>query len=252
MTASTIPGPIVFAPSSGQPRQLFVLLHGGAASPEQLETLTQAVKLAFPQALVVLPYGTVAGKEGLYDWFEQEGLNESNYVERVQDALPALIAYIQKIQAKYGLTGEHTALAGFDQGATIALEASLLQPNLAGRVLAFSGSYARLPGLAPAATTLHLLHGADDPLVPVADIRGIHSHIADLQGDATLDIASRVGHELHDALVRQAITRLQTCVPLRSWQEALSNLKKEVGGAGGEEPDFDFSLGDDKPGPTLH
>lgn len=251
MIQQTIPSPIAFVPASGKPGQLFVLLHGKSANPEQLEPLTQAIKLSFPQALIVLPYGSFAEGEGAYSWLEQAGLDEDNYIERVRGALPALIAYIQKIQAKYDLTGEHTAMAGFDQGATIALEATLEQPNLAGRVLAFSGNYSKLPGSAPVATTLHLLHGADDPLIPVNDIRSLHGHLADLQGDATLDIASRVGHEMHEALVRQAINRLQTCIPLRSWRAALSGLKQEEKAAPDVDPHLDF-LRNAKPGPTVH
>lgn len=252
MTQTAKPHPVIYVPVSN-PKQLFLLLHGASSSPEQLEFLTQAIKQAFPQAMIILPYGAVSDGNGGYSWFELSGLNESNYVERVQAALPALIAYIQQVQAKYGLTGEYTALAGFDHGATIALEASLAQPDLAGRVLAFSGCYAQLPGIAPPATTLHFLHGADDPFIPVADVRSLHGHLADLQGDATLDIASGVGHEMHEALVEQAIVRLQTCIPLRSWQEAIGSFKEEDSPRADEDIDLDF--GDDepgKPGPTLH
>lgn len=251
MTLTAVPNPLIYVPASGQPKLLFLLLHGAAGSPGQLEALTRAIKQSFPQAMIILPYGSVCDGPDEYSWFERAGLNEGNYVGRVQDALPALTAYIQQVQAKYGLTGEHTALAGFDHGATIALEASLAQPDLAGRVLAFSGCYAQLPNMAPPATTLHFLHGADDPFIPANDIRSLHGHLADLQGDATLDIASGVGHELHEALIEQAIVRLQTCIPLRSWQEALGSLRQENGSAADEDQDFDDD-GCGRPGPTLH
>src|SRR5690554_1236185 len=129
MTQIAAPYPVIYVPVSNKPKQLFLLLHGVSNSPEQLEPLTQAIKRAFPQAMIILPYGTVSDGKGGYSWFDLSGLNESNYVKRVQAALPALIAYIQQVQAKYDLTGEHTALAGFDHGATIALEASLAQPD---------------------------------------------------------------------------------------------------------------------------
>src|SRR5690606_8699682 len=134
---------------------------------------------------------------------------------------------IELLQRQYGLEGKHTALAGFGQGATIALEISNSRHDLAGRVLAFSGSFARLPAMAPPFTTLHLLHGANDPVVPVDVMQETHAHLDELSGDATLDIASQVGHELHEALIRQAIYRLQTCVPLHSWQAALSDLNQQ-------------------------
>lgn len=224
--------PLIYVPAQGAPRQLFVLLHDDAASPAQLGRLAQAVKQAFPQSMVVLPYAPLRSADAAHHWFEQEGLSEKNYVERVRTALPALIALIQRLQRQYRLEGEHTALAGFGQGATLALEAVHAQFDLAGRVLAFSGCHARLPDMAPPATTLHLLHGEEDPVVPVEFMRETHEHLAELRGDATLDVASKVGHELHDALIRQAVYRLQTCVPLRSWKTALGELRSDPAAPG--------------------
>ncbi len=238
------PMPLIYVPAQGAPRQLFVLLHDDASSPAQLSQLAQSVKQAFPQSMVVLPYAPLCSAETAYHWFPQTGLTQENYVERVQAALPGLIALIQRLQRQYLLEGEHTALAGFGQGATIALEAAHAQLDLAGRVLAFSGCYARLPDMAPPATTLHLLHGEEDSVVPVEFMRETHEHLAELQGDATLDVASRVGHELHDALVRQAIYRLQTCVPLRSWKAALGELRNDP-----DAPDLSDL---DPPSRTLH
>src|SRR3546814_15407402 len=86
-------------------------------------------------------------------------LHESNYAERVSQALPTLIKQIRKIQADYGLSGQQTALAGFSQGDSMALEASHAKPDLAGRVLAFSGLYAALPSPIPPTTPLHFFHG---------------------------------------------------------------------------------------------
>ncbi|TFL10046.1 esterase [Pusillimonas caeni] len=239
-----MPMPLIYVPAQGAPKQLFVLLHDDASSPVQLSQLAQSVKQAFPQSMVVLPYAPLRSADTAHHWFEQNGLTEENYVERVKTALPALINLIQRLQRQYQLEGEHTALAGFGQGATIALEAVHAQFDLAGRVLAFSGCYARLPDMAPPATTLHLLHGEEDPLVPVEFMRETHEHLAELQGDATLDIATKVGHELHDALIRQAIYRLQTCVPLRSWKAALGELRSDP-----DVPDLNDL---DPPSRTLH
>lgn len=239
-----LPMPLIYVPAQGAPKQLFVLLHDDASSPAQLSHLAQSIKQAFPQSMVVLPYAPLQSADEVRHWFEQQGLAEENYVERVKAALPALVSLIQRLQRQYRLEGEHTALAGFGQGATLALEAIHTQFDLAGRVLAFSGSYARLPDMAPPATTLHLLHGEEDPVVPIGFMHETHAHLAELQGDATLDIASQVGHELHDALIRQAIYRLQTCVPLRSWKAALGELRNDPDG---------FDPGDLGPStPTLH
>ena len=241
-----IPDPVVLVPAQQRAHVLFVLLHDDAAGPDQLEPLKKALLQAFPQAALALMYGPLATQADRHHWFEQSGLNEYNYVNRVESALPRLIAHVQWVQKQLDLSGEATALCGFGQGATVALEATLAQSDLAGRVLAFSGCYAQLPAFAPATTTLHLLHGADDPVVPKSVMQSVHAHLSDLGGDATLDIASGVGHELHPALVEQAIHRLQTCVPMRSWKEAVTTLKEKSC-----DPDDGIDTSP-PPGTTLH
>ena len=52
----------------------------------------------------------------------------------------------------------------------------------------------------------------------MARVRHDFAHLMELSADATLDVASTLAHELHPALIDQAITRLQTCVPLRFWK----------------------------------
>ena len=78
-----------------------------------------------------------------------------------------------------------------------------------------------MPEVAPALTTLHLFHGSLDPVVPVQHARAALQRLGALQGDATLDIAEGLGHELHEALVDCALQRLRTHIPQRTWREAL-------------------------------
>jgi phospholipase/carboxylesterase len=125
-------------------------------------------------------------------------------------------------QARFNILPSDTALVGFSQGAIMALEFSSRHEGEVGRVLAFSGRYAQLPDKAPELTTLHLLHGETDDVIPVTHAYAGFERLMNLRGDVTLDVASSVGHELHTALADRAIYRLQTCIPLRMWQRALS------------------------------
>jgi phospholipase/carboxylesterase len=204
-------------------RQLFVLLHGVGGCPDNLEPLGLALRVAFPGAVVLIPEGFEpfnGGPEGR-QWFSTRGVTEENRPERVAQALPALFDYVHAAQQRLKLRASDTALAGFSQGAIMALEAVQADERLAGRVLAFSGRYAQLPDAAPKYTTIHLLHGADDTVMPVTHAQAAQNRLAALQGDSTIDVASRVGHQLHPALIQRAIVRLQTCVPLRSWEAAM-------------------------------
>jgi len=213
-----------FLPDPGtEIKQLFILLHGVGGSPHDLQSLAQALRAAFPQAAILAPAGfePADGAGGGRQWFSVQGVDDDNRPGRVARALPALVDYIRAAQARLGLLQSDTALAGFSQGAIMALEAVQAHDGLAGRVLAFSGRYAQLPKSAPQYTTIHLLHGADDAVMAVSHAQAAQARLDALHGDATIDVASRVGHVLHPALVQRAIERLQTCVPLRSWEAAL-------------------------------
>src|SRR5690606_24090741 len=120
---SGLPDPFIFVPSQGRPQLLFVLLHGEAGTPQQLFPLADAIKSAFPLAMVVLPYAFqnipadssagALGSQGIagYHWVDPLGLNEGSYAERVGRSLPRLIEQISRLQTDYGLSGAQTALA---------------------------------------------------------------------------------------------------------------------------------------------
>lgn len=213
---------IALLPEQGPPRQLLVFLHAAGSSACSMLPTALTLRRYFPAAVMLLPDGFEAGDGGhARQWFSLCGISETNRPQRVARALPALIDYIEQAQRRYGLLPPDTALLGFAQGAVMALELAAARDGLAGRVLAFAGRYASLPLRAPEYSTLHLFHGEADPVMPVSHTNDAYAHLAALGADATLDVASEVGHELHPALVERAASRLQTCIPLRTWRRAL-------------------------------
>lgn len=192
--------------SAAKPRPLFVLLHDAGGTAADMLALGNVLGDAFAQAAVLIPEGLSA--EAV------DGQDPDALADRVE----ALADFLRAQQQRFGVLQSDTALAGFGAGASLALALAGAHDGLVGRVLAFCGSYAVLPTKAPELTTLHFLHGAKDPLVPVSRARQEFEHLMDLKADATLDVASSLGHELHPALMDQAVTRLQTCVPLRFWK----------------------------------
>jgi phospholipase/carboxylesterase len=206
-------------------KQLFILLHGLGAQPADLLPLAETLGAAFPEAALLIPQGThpfdgpVSGRQ----WFSVQGMTEENGARRVTEALPALHALVRQAQDRLGILQSDTALVGFSQGAIMALAFSDAYDGGVGRVLAFAGRYAALPDKAPELTTLHLFHGADDPIIPVQHARAAYERLSALGGDATLDVASSVGHTIPDELATRAVYRLQTCIPLRTWKLALNN-----------------------------
>jgi phospholipase/carboxylesterase len=216
---------IELLPEAKAVEQLFILLHGVGAKSSDLVPLANKLRDAFPSAACLLPDGTFpfdGGGNGR-QWFSISGVTEENRAARIAGAIPALHALVRHAQDHFKILQSDTALVGFSQGAIMAMEFSVIHDGNVGRVLAFSGRFAKLPEKAPELTTLHLLHGEDDPVIPVEHAYAAYETLMHLQGDATLDVASSVGHEIHAALSDRAIHRLQTCVPLRSWKQALNS-----------------------------
>lgn len=216
-------------PAQGRPEQLLLLLHGWGGSGADMAPLALALRAAFPQAAVLAPDAPHAhtradgspGADSARQWYAVAGLTPQNWPGRVDEALPALKAWVQAQQQRLGVGEAATALAGFSQGAVLALALVLQNDGIAGRVLAFGGCLTRVPEAAPQQTTLHLFHGSDDEVIPAEGSRQALGHLAELQGDATLDIAQGVGHVLHPALIECALQRLQTHIPARTWRAAL-------------------------------
>ena len=183
------------------PRPLFVLLHDAGGTALDMLELGNRLGDAFAQGAVLIP----------------EGLSLPP-ADAPAQAVSALADFLRVQQQRFGVLQSDTALLGLGAGASLALALSDAHDGLAGRVLAFGGCYSAWPERAPALTTLHFLHGNLDAVVPVARVRHDFAHLMELGADATLDVASTLAHELHPALMDQAITRLQTCVPLRFWK----------------------------------
>ena len=215
--------PIEWLPESGAPEQLILLLHGWCSDGRAMAPLAQALRGSFPQAAILAPDGphpADAGRRGR-QWYAVDGLTPDNWPARVASALPALQDWVRAQQRRLGVGEAATALGGFSQGAILGLALVQHDDGIAGRVLAFGGCYTAPPRAAPQRSTVHLFHGGADTVIPADGSRQALAWLAEGQGDATLDIAEGVGHELHPALIACALQRLQTHIPLRTWQAAL-------------------------------
>ena len=223
--------PIEWLPAKGAPEQLILLLHGWAEDGQAMAPLAQALRAAFPQAALLAPnapHAADGGRDGR-QWYGIRALDALSWAARVEAALPGLEAWVRAQQKRLGVGEAATALAGFSQGAVLALELATRRDGIAGRVLAFGGRYVTEPDTAPRLTTIHLFHGDADKVIPADGSREALDHLGELQGDATMDIAQGVGHELHPVLIDCALHRLKNHIPLRTWQAALGAARAMSG-----------------------
>lgn len=215
-------------PASGRPEQLLLLFHGVGANAADLGPLAGHLQREFPQAALLAFDGLEpfdGDPSGLArQWFSLQNVTEANRGERIDALLPALASIVEAAQNATGLGPQATALVGFSQGAIISLALAQRYDGLAGRVLAFAGRYAELPSHAPQATTLHFFHGGADPVIDVQHARDAMQRLAELQGDATIDIVEGAGHEINGALLNCALHRLRSHIPHRSWAAAMGSV----------------------------
>jgi phospholipase/carboxylesterase len=218
---------LVHLPEPGPPELLYLLFHGVGATARSMLPLAQRLIREYPQAAVLCidapdRFDAVIGETDARQWFSIRRVDEDNRPGRVGAALPAFIATVRALQQRYAMSWERTALAGFSQGAVMALEAVQAEPRLAGRVLAFSGRHASAPAHVPGDTTVHLFHGIADAVIPAAAAIDSAQTLVELGADVTADVLPGVAHELHPLLMDRAIEQLRTFVPKRVWRAALS------------------------------
>jgi phospholipase/carboxylesterase len=253
--------PIEWLPAQGAPEQLILLLHGWGSSGADMAPLAQALRAQFPQAAVLAPDGPHAYERDLAagrstprrQWYSVADISPANWPGRVAACLPALHGWVLAQQQRLGVGPQATCLGGFSQGAILSMALAAQHDGLAGRVLAFAGCFTAPPAAAPAHTTLHLFHGSEDSVIPAEGARKALAWMAENGGDATIDIAQGVGHELHPALVQCALQRLQSHIPARTWRAALGAAQRLQAGDDDDERAGSTSSGASLvPPPGLH
>ncbi|QGU86703.1 esterase [Erwinia sorbitola] len=202
--------------------QLFLLYHAAGDNPVAMGEIGRWFVGAFPRALVVSIGGPEQDADGGSRWYNPSADRPSQDVAEVMDGF---IASVRHWQQQSGVKADATALIGFSQGATMALEAVKVQGGLAGRVVAFSGRYETLPQQAGTRTTIHLIHGDNDTVLPLTHALDAEERLTALGGDVTLDIVDDLPHAIDDRAMQLALERLQFTVPRRYFDEAFSGSK---------------------------
>lgn len=163
-------GPML-PPRSGQnPRQIMVLLHGYGSDGNDLLSLGQHWGPLFPDMLFIAPNAPdpCAINPFGYEWFVLDLDRIAGRIAGVRDAAPVIVGFLQDLWAQTGLGAADTFLAGFSQGAMMALHVGTSLPTPLRGILAFSGAFvpsddfeAGRAGRSPVA----LVHGDLDSVV---------------------------------------------------------------------------------------
>jgi phospholipase/carboxylesterase len=219
---------IVIQQPALQAQQLMVLHHGEGDSARHMAPLGQRLAAHFPHAFIVsvqAPYRHDAAAPQHADaevggqWFPAHDIDNDQHAARVAQAVPAFVHNLRYWQTQSGVGPGATAIFGFAQGATMALEAAQVEPALAARIVVLSSRYAQLPSSAPEKTTLHFIHGKGDTVVHYGHCVAAAERLVGLGGDLTADVIPFLAHEVTDEVMDLVLERLTGHIPKHQWEE---------------------------------
>ena len=196
---------------------LIVLLHGVGGTPADMAPLAALIATHDPHARVAAPPAAVPCDRGGagHQWFSVDGITEESRPGRIRAALPAFVATVEALQRAHGVGPEATVLAGFSQGAIMAL-AACKGHFLARHVVAIAGRFAPLPDAWERRTTVSLVHGRMDRTMPVQHSERAFECLAALGADVRLDVVPRAVHQLAPPLLDRVWKALDTPLEARN------------------------------------
>ena len=165
-------GPMLPPASGGQPKQAVVLLHGYGSDGADLIGLAPHWQGVLPDAVFISPNAPEQCRQlaSGFQWFDIafEGDRLASRQMGVIKARPVLIEFLEDLWAQSGLVPGNTILAGFSQGAMMALHVGLSLPRPLMGIIAFSGAFVPPEGFGVSAFAqppVCLVHGDMDQVV---------------------------------------------------------------------------------------
>lgn len=200
---------LVLSRPAGPATELILLFHGVGAQAASLGPLGEFLATQRPQACVVsvaapFPSDLGAGRQ----WFSVQGVTEANRPTRIAQALPLFAETVRHWQEETGVAPEATVLVGFSQGAIMALATTQVGPTSASRVVALAGRFAAPPTRAPQGTSVHLIHGAEDPVIVVGHSLEAGQALRALGARVTVDLVPGLGHAIDARMANLIVARL--------------------------------------------
>jgi phospholipase/carboxylesterase len=183
--------------SGGAPKQIVVILHGYGADGEDLIALGQVWRQALPDALFAAPNAPdpCDGNPFGYQWFPLDLDRPTSRLAGAPKARPLIEDFLRQLWERTGLGPAQTVLAGFSQGAMMALHVGVgIVPPLAG-IVAFSGALIP-PERYASKLPILLLHGDLDTVVDPNLSREALSVLKAEGYEAELLVFPEVGHSI--------------------------------------------------------
>lgn len=202
--------------SGGTPKQLVVVCHGVGADGHDVIDLAPSWSHALPDAVWAAPHAPdpydMAPVGYGRQWFSLQDRTPAVLEAGARRAAPLLDAYIRAELERAGLTDNAVALAGFSQGAMMALHAGLRRRPPPRGILAYSGALLDTPALAQECSghpPVLLVHGREDEVVPFAHGPAAEASLRRLGMPVQTLWCPGVGHAIDEAGISAGALFLQ-------------------------------------------
>lgn len=225
--SQTLDGPRI-EPLSGKARQLIVILHGFGADGNDLIEIGRQWQPIFPDAAFVAPHGhePCSMAPGMRQWYN---LTDRSPQERWAGAAAAravVDSFLDSELARLGLSNTAMAIAGFSQGAMMALHVGLRRPMAPAAILAYSGmlvgpeniSEATARNAAGDPPPILLVHGSRDDVVPAQSLFTSAQQLAEASIPSQWHLAMGLGHGIDQEGIRHGACFLAQSFNMRTPQ----------------------------------
>lgn len=194
-------GPMLPPRSGAKPRQLVVLLHGYGSDGSDLIALATHWQDLLPDALFVSPNAPHASRENPlgFQWFALDIERPVSRLTNLPGAAPAVVGFLQALWTQTGLGAGQTILAGFSQGAMMALHVGLSLKDPPMGIIAFSGALVPPEGLATRTgpkPPVCLVHGALDAVVEAHYSAEASDSLRKLGYSVSHHVSPQIGHSI--------------------------------------------------------
>jgi phospholipase/carboxylesterase len=203
----SLDGPLALSAAGGDPQSLVVFLHGYGSNGADLIGLAPYWKAALPHTLFIAPNAPqpCPGAPGGYQWWPLTSLTLEARAAGVRESAPVLNAFIDSLLERYGLTEDKLALVGFSQGTMVSLHVGPRRNRPLAGIVGYSGMLADPRALAAevrAKPPVLLVHGQDDPVLPVSSLYDAERTLNGLGFDVSAHVSPRLGHSIDELGLR--------------------------------------------------
>jgi phospholipase/carboxylesterase len=194
---------------------LVVLCHGIGADGRDLLGLATDWSHRLPDAAFAAPHAPFPYEHAPFgrQWFGLSERNLPSIEAGIRTAWPILDRFIDAELARLALPADAYALAGFSQGAMVALFVGLRREVPPRAILSFSGALIAPGALAEErcnAAPVMLIHGSDDDVVPVQLTRHAEAVLHAEGVPVRMRLTQGLGHAIDEAGIAAGGAFLQT------------------------------------------